>query len=406
MARRLGQLKAGEITRLGPGRYHDGGGLYLVVGKGVARSWIFRFRRDGKLHDYGLGPVHSVGLAAARQRAFECRAALYAGNNPLELRQAKRIERVLAVAKAVTFESAAEQMIAAKVAGWRDPRQESQWRQSLTDYAYPVLGKLPVMAVDTAHVMRVLEPIWQTKPETASRVRGRIESVLDWARSRGFRQGENPARWRGHLENLLAPRRKVRRVVNHPALPYLELGGLMTELRRQQGSPARALEFAILTAARTGEVLGAKWSELDLEARSWTVPAERMKAGKMHRVPLSDAALQVLEAMAAIRVDEYVFPGRNGALGPQALRRVMAILGPADISVHGFRATFRTWAGDETHHAREVCEVALAHKVGDDSENAYQRGVLFEKRRALMADWAAWCAGGAVVVPLPGRFTA
>jgi hypothetical protein len=200
MARRLGRLKASEITRLGPGRHHDGGGLYLVVGKGEARSWIFRFRRDGKLRDYGLGPVHSVGLAAARQRAFECRAALYAGNNPVEIRQTKRIERVLAAAKATLFEPAAEQYIAAQAPGWRDPRHEQQWRQSLTDYAYPVLGKLPVMAIDTALVLRVVEPIWLTKTETATRVRSRIEAVLDWATSRGFRQGENPARWRGHLE--------------------------------------------------------------------------------------------------------------------------------------------------------------------------------------------------------------
>src|SRR5947207_9870083 len=229
MARRLGRLKASEISRLGPGRRHDGGGLYLSVGKGLARSWICRFRRDGKLHDYGLGPVHTVSLSAARQRAFECRAALYAGNNPVEVRQTRRLERVLAAAKAVTFENAAEQYIAAHAAGWRNARQEAQWRQSLTDFAFPFLGKLPVPAIDTALVLRVLEPIWQTKTETASRVRGRIEAILDWAAARGLRQGENPARWRGHLENLLPKRSKVRRVEHHAALPFAGIGPLMAK---------------------------------------------------------------------------------------------------------------------------------------------------------------------------------
>jgi integrase len=374
-----------------------------VVGKGAARSWIFRFRRDGKLHDFGLGPVHSVGLAAARQRAFECRAALYAGNNPVEMRQAKRLERVLAAAKAMTFENAAEQYIAAHATSWRDRRQEQQWRQSLTDYAFPIIGALPVLAVDTALVMRVLEPIWQTKAETASRVRGRIEAVLDWAGARGFRQGENPARWRGHLENLLPPRRKVRQVVSHPALPYPEISALIAELRLQQGLLAAALEFAILTAARTGEVLGAQWGELDLAARVWTVPAERMKGGKVHRVPLSDAAMRVIEAMQAIHVDDYVFPGRDGALGPQALRRVLASLGRDDISVHGFRSTFRDWSAEATAYPREVAEMALAHTISSQVEAAYRRGDLFEKRAAMMQDWAAWCAGGAVVLPFPAR---
>jgi len=403
VARRLGRLKAGEITRLGPGRHHDGGGLYLVVGQGAARSWVFRFRRDGKLHDYGLGPAHTIGLAAARQKAFDCRVALYAGSNPVEQRQAKRIERVLAAAKAMTFEDAAEQYITAHAAGWRDPKQERQWRQSLADYAFPVLGKLPVMAIDTALVMRAVEPIWVTKTETAGRVRSRIENILDWATSRGFRQGDNPARWRGHLENLLPAPRKVHKVEHHAALPYAEIGGLITDLRRQEGVPARALEFLILTAGRTGEVLGAKWSEIDLAERTWTIPAGRHKAGKTtgkeHRVPLSDAAIAVLDAMAALRVDEHVFPGRNGALGPQAMRRVLDGLN-AEISVHGFRSTFRDWAGETTAHPRDVIEQALAHTLKDRSEAAYRRGDLFDKRRALMRDWDIRCAGGAVVVPI------
>jgi len=405
VARRLGRLKAGEITRLGPGRHHDGGGLYLVVGQGAARSWVFRFRRDGKLHDYGLGPAHTIGLAAARQKAFDCRVALYAGSNPVEQRQAKRIERVLAAAKAMTFEDAAEQYITAHAAGWRDPKQERQWRQSLADYAFPVLGKLPVMAIDTALVMRAVEPIWVTKTETAGRVRSRIENILDWATSRGFRQGDNPARWRGHLENLLPAPRKVHKVEHHAALPYAEIGGLITDLRRQEAVPARALEFLILTAGRTGEVLGAQWDEIDRAERVWTVPAQRMKAGREHLVPLSDAAIAVLDAMAAIRVDEHVFPGRNGTLGPQAMRRVLEGL-RAEISVHGFRSTFSDWAAEATGHSSEVREMALAHTIKNQSEAAYRRGDLFDKRRALMRDWAQRCAGGAVVVPLPVRMEA
>jgi integrase len=399
MARRLGRLKASEITRLGPGRHHDGGGLYLVVGKGEARSWVFRFRRDGKLHDYGLGPVHSVGIATARQRAFECRAALYAGNNPVEMRQAKRLERVLAAAKAMTFEHAAEQYIAAHAAGWRGPRQQQQWRQSLIDYAYPILGKLPVMAIEVPLVLRVLEPIWQTKTETASRLRARIEAVLDWATSRGLRQGENPARWKGHLENLLAKRSKVQRVEHHAALSFAEIGTLMASLRRQEGTAARALEFAILTAGRTGEVLGARWDEIDRAERVWTIAGERMKGGKEHRVPLSDAALQVIDAMTGLRVNEYVFPGRNGSLGHNAMLRVLAALG-REVSVHGFRSTFRDWAGETTAHPRDVIEQALAHTLKDRSEAAYRRGDLFDKRRALMRDWAQRCDGGAVIVPM------
>jgi integrase len=395
MARRLGRLKAGEITRLGPGRYHDGGGLYLTVGKGEARSWIFRFRRDGKLHDYGLGPVHSVSLSAARQRAFECRAALYAGNNPVEMRQTKRLERVLAAAKTVSFEKAAEQYIAAQAAGWHGRRQEAQWRQSLTDFAFPALGNLPVMAIDTALVLRALEPIWQTKTETASRVRGRIEAVLDWAAARGFRQGENPARWRGHLENLLPKPSKVRRVEHHPALPYAEIGAFMIELRAQDGIAARALEFAILTAARTEDVLGAKWSEISMAERMWVVPPPRTKTGKTtgkeHRVPLSDTAMAIVEAMARRRVDEHVFPGRKGALGHMALLRVLAAL-RTGVKVHGFRSTFRDWAAETTVYPRELAEMALGHAISNQAEAASRRGVMLEKRRPMMQDWARHCA--------------
>jgi integrase len=393
MARRLGRLKAAQIGQLGPGRYHDGGGLYLVVGAGLARSWIFRFRREGKAHDYGLGPVHAVNLAAARQRAFECRAALYAGTNPVETRRAKRLRRVLAAAKAVTFATAADRFIAAHETGW-NVRQAPQWRASLRDYAFPILGTLPVMAIDTGLVMQVLEPIWKTRPETASRVRGRIESILDWATTREYRQGENPARWRGHLENLLPKRSKIAPVEHHAALPYGEIGIFMTALRQQEGVAARALEFLILTATRSGEVLGARWGEINIADRAWTIPASRMKAGKEHRVPLSDAAIAIVEAVAELRQGEFVFPGdsRAGGVGDKALRRALAAV-RAKLSVHGFRSTFRSWAAERTDYPREAAEMALAHNVGSAVEQAYQRGDMIEKRRGLMQAWAQHCAG-------------
>jgi integrase len=393
-------LTASQIAKLAPGRHHDGGGLYLVVGKSSGRSWIFRFRRDGKLRDHGLGPLHSVTLAAARQRAFECRAALYAGSNPIEKRQAARLERVIAAAKRVTFEAAAEHCIAAKAAGWRGRKHEQAWRQSLSDYAYPVLGKLPVAAIDTELVMRVLTPIWQSNTETASRLRNRIEIVLDWATTKTFRTGDNPARWRGHLENLLAAPKTLKQRKPRVALPFAEVAGFMTSLRQQQSIPARALEFAILTATRSDEVRLARWCELDLAERAWLIPGERMKAGKEHRVALSDAALELLAALP--RCGDYVFPGRDRArpFGPAEMRRAVEKAGAA-VDVHGFRSTFRDWASEMTTHPREVAEIALAHKVGNDVELAYRRGDLFEKRRALMADWATWCAGGAVVLPFP-----
>jgi integrase len=403
MDRRLYRLKAAQIPRLPPGFYHDGGGLYLIVGKGTARSWIFRFRRDGKLRDHGLGPALSVSLQLARQKAAECRIALQIGNNPVEIRQTKRLERVAAAAKRVTFEQVAERCVAALAPAWRDPKQERQWRQSLAAYVLPTLGKMPVQAVDTALVLQVLEPIWLTKTETATRVRGRIEQIIDYARTRKWYVGENPARWKGHLATTLAKPGKVRKRKPRVALPFAELPAFMTALRQQEAIPARALDFAILTALRTDEVREARKVEIDRAARCWTIPAERMKGDAEHRVPLSDAAMAIVEAMFALDAGEYLFPGRDGGrrpFGPAEMRRVVAKLGAA-VDVHGFRAAFRTWAADETHHAREVCEVALAHKVGDDTENAYQRGDLFEKRRALMEDWARYCAGGGEVVPFP-----
>jgi integrase len=300
----------------------------------------------------------------------------------------------------MTFRQVADRYIAAHEAGWNNDKHRYQWRQTL-DIACEQIGKTPVASIDTGAVMRVLEPLWQQKTETASRLRGRIESVLDYAAARGWRTGDNPARWRGHLAKLLPAPRKIAKPEHHAALPWAEIGAFMVDLRDEDNVAARALEFAILTAARNGEALGATWAEIDIQARVWTVPASRMKAGKEHRVPLSDAALRVLEAMAPLRDDQaggWVFPGlRRGkplaGISPMALLRRMQ---RDDLTVHGFRSTFRDWAAEATNHPREIAEKALAHTVRDETERAYQRGDLLEKRRRLMEDWARFCARPAV----------
>jgi integrase len=394
MARRTLGLTVAKIGSLPTGYHADGGGLYLQVAPGGGRSWIFRYQVAGKRRDMGLGSISIVGLAEARKVAHECRRLLFEGIDPLERKRAGRSAAALETAKAITFRQCAEGYIAAHKAGWRDHKSQQQWEQSLAAYVYPRFGALPVQTVDVALVMKALEPLWTEKPETASRVRGRIESVLDWATARGYRTGENPARWRGHLENLLPKRSKVARVEHHPALPYPEIAAFMAELRQQEGVAARALEFAILTAARSGEVLGARWSEFDIANRIWIVPGDWMKAGKEHRVPLSEAAMVVVEQMAAVRLNDYVFPGlRKGQPASTntmfyALRR----MGRGDLTAHGFRSSFRDWCAECTAFPAEVAEMALAHVVGDKVEAAYRRGDLFEKRRQLADAWARFCA--------------
>jgi integrase len=311
----------------------------------------------------------------------------------------------IAAAKAVTFDECATAYIASHRAGWRNAKHAAQWTSTLETYASPVFGKVPVQAVDVALVMRVLEPLWSVKPETASRVRGRIESILDWAKVRGHRDGENPARWRGHLDHLLPARSKVRKIKHHAALPYGDVPVFMVALRGREAVAARALEFAILTAARTGEVLGTKWSEIDLTAAVWTVPALRMKAGAEHRVPLSAPALAVLRAMEKLRDGDFVFPGdRHATLSNMSMLMLLRRMGHADLTAHGFRSTFRDWAAECTSFANEVAEMALAHAIDDKTEAAYRRGALFERRRRLMQAWADFCTGvherGNVVVLL------
>jgi integrase len=395
MPKKAAGLTARQVQTLkAPGMYSDGGGLYLQVGQAGARSWIFRYMLAGRRRDMGLGSAELFTLAEAREKALRARRLAAEGIDPIEARRAERANAGLDVARTRTFKACGEAYIAAHEAGWRNPKHRYQWAATLNSYVYPVFGALPVQAVDVGLVMKTLEPIWTEKPETAGRVRGRIEAVIDWATARGYRTGENPARWRGHLENLLPAGSKVRRVVHYAALPYNEIDAFMVALRRRQDAvAARALEFAILTAARTGEVLGARWGEINLAERLWTVPAERMKAGREHRVPLSDAALVIVEKLAAIRQGEFLFPGVKAGrpISNMAMLMLLRRMGRGDLTAHGFRSTFRDWCAERTAFPSEVAEMALAHTVSDRVEAAYRRGDLFEKRRQIMDAWARFC---------------
>jgi integrase len=375
--------------------YADGGGLYLRVTQDGTKNWVFRFMLNGRPRWMGVGPLHTIGLAEARNRAAGFRLQRHDGVDPIEKRRAERLEARLEAAKAMTFKQCAARYIASHRAGWRNPKHAAQWEATLATYAEPVIGELSVQAIDTALILKALEQIWTTKPETAGRVRGRIESILDWAKARGYRAGENPARWRGHLDKLLPARSKVRRVEHHAALRYAKLPGFLADLREQEGIAARALEFAILTAARTGEVIGARWPEMDLLSKTWTVPPERMKAGKEHRVPLSGRALAMLEEMQPYRQagDAFVFPGgKNGRpLSNMAFLMLLRRMGRLDVTAHGFRSTFRDWAAERTNFTAEVVEMALAHTVSNQTVAAYARSDLFDRRRRLMAAWATFC---------------
>jgi integrase len=417
MPKRTGMLllKAIALRSLPPGRHADGGGLYLAVSKnGAGRSWMFRTRRDGKLREMGLGSWHSVTLEKARRKAAALRDAFLDGRDPIAEKKAARQAERIAEAKATTFEQAAQAYIRAHRAGWKSPKSQVSWEHTLSAFAYPVIGKLPVAAIDTDLVMKVLgqeiadgadgkpASLWNARPETPSRLRGRLESILDYARVIGQRQGENPARWRGHLDHLLPARQAVAKPVHHPALPYRDLPAFLAELRERDGIAARALEFAILTAARTGEVIGARWAEIDLDARLWTIPGSRMKAGREHRVPLSGAALAILQSLSEMRTGDRVFPVSNMAMA-MLLRR----MGRGELTVHGFRSSFSDWCAEQTSFPSEVREMALAHAVGDKVEAAYRRGDLFEKRRQLAEAWAHYCEGEepaeSKVVRLAGR---
>jgi integrase len=408
MTRTTGRLTALKVSRVAgkPGLYADGGGLYLQITNGGA-SWVYRYMLKGKAREMGLGPLALYGLAEARAKALDARRLRHQGIDPIDARRVTNAQDRLSEARAITFRQCADTYIKAHRAGWRNPKHAAQWTTTLATYAEPIIGTLPVQAIDTALVMTVLEqplqakegiePLWTARPETASRLRGRIESILDWAKVRGYRDRENPARWRGHLDKLLPARGKVRRVKHHAALPHGELSTFMAALRAQEGIAARTLEFAILTAARTGEVIGCPWGELDLREKVWIIPAARMKAGKEHRVPLSERAIEILEELAKVsdtKTTAYVFPGnkRDRPLSNMALLMLLRRMGRGDLTAHGFRSTFRDWAAELTNFPSEVAEMALAHTVSSKVEQAYRRGDLFERRRRLMAAWATFCA--------------
>lgn len=405
MAREIERLSAVTIKNAGKGMHPDGGGLYLRVNAKGARSWVFRYMLSGQAREMGLGPFPTFGLGDARQRANKVRQLVHDGVDAKEAigYRAKRRAAQLDAAKAMTFEDCARRYIEAHKAGWRSPKSLKAWEGTLDADVYPVFGKVSVQAIDTALVVKAIEPIWSKKPETAGRVRGRIEAILDYAAVRGWRQGENPARWRGHLEKVLPNKTKVRAVEHHPALPFAEIPAFLELLRQEGGMAAQALEFAILTAARTGEVIGARWPEIDRQAKLWTIPGERMKGGREHRVPLSDAALAILARLYQDREGEFVFAGgRAGrSLSNMAMLVLLRRMKRADLTVHGFRSTFRDWAAERTTFQNEVIEMALAHAVSDKVEAAYRRGDLFEKRERLMKAWAGYCnttpAAGAVV---------
>ena len=368
-------------------------GLYLCV-EGGGRSWILRYMLEGRRRDMGLGSYFDLTLAEARERARDRRKLLLDGIDPIDAHREQRDIRRADQAKQFTFQQCVDGYMDAHGDGWKNQKHRAQWRSTLETYACPIIGNMNVAAVNTALVLKILEPIWKEKTATASRLRGRIENVLSWAAVRKYRSGDNPARWKGHLDQLLVKPSKIATVEHLAALPYQEIGAFMQELRKQEGIGAAALEFAILTAARSGEVRGATWNEIDLEARTWTILGSRMKAGKDHLVPLSGAAVAVIERMKECRLGDHVFPGmKEGApLSEMTMVEVLRRMGRHDLTVHGFRSTFRDWAAESTAYPSEMAEMALAHSIGNKVEAAYRRGNLLDKRRRMMADWAKHCA--------------
>lgn len=406
-----GRLAPVAIKTLGDGWHSDGGNLYLFV-RGDSRAWVFRFvAPDGKRRNMGLGSQYSVTLAEARKQAALLREQVKhptTPNDPLLARQEFKLAQKLASRKRMTFKACAVAYIEAHRAEWKNSKHAQQWENTLTTYAYPVFGDLPVSAVDAALILKVLMPIWESKTSTAARLRGRIEQVLDWATFGKFRHGENPARWKGHLDNSLAKPSKVSKVKHFAALPYAEIGPFMAELRKREGLGARGLEFAILTAARSGEVRGATWDEIDLTNRLWVIPAERMKMQKEHRVPLADAAVELLQTLPHVAGEALVFPSSKAGrpLSDMTLAAVLKRMDRGDLTAHGFRSTFRDWAAESTNYPSDMAEMALAHAIGDKVEAAYRRGDMLKKRFRMMNEWAKFCATipkrSGVVVPIQG----
>ncbi|MBO0334944.1 integrase arm-type DNA-binding domain-containing protein [Sneathiella sp. CAU 1612] len=395
MARQLHRLNALSVkAETRKGMYADGGGLYLQVSSFDTKSWIYRFTRNRRTRDMGLGGFPDVSLSEAREEAQNCRKLVRKGLDPIEIRKSERQALQAETVKTMTFKQCADKYVAAHSKGWKNVKHARQWTSTLETYVYPVIGNLSVKDVDIGLVLKILEPIWSEKSETASRVRGRIESVLDWATARKYREGENPARWKGNLDKILPARSKVQQVKHHAALPYDEMGDFMAALRKQEGIAAMGLELLILTAARTGEIIKARWSEFDLDAAIWTIPAERMKAGKEHRVPLSAPALDVLARLREVSQNEFILPGQRpkSGLSNMAFLQLLKRMNRNDLTAHGFRSTFKDWATERTNYPNEVSEMALAHSVGNKVEAAYRRGDLYEKRVRIMRDWGRFCA--------------
>lgn len=392
---KLSDLKARKITT--PGYLSDGGGLYLQVSPSLSKSWVFRYQLNGRNREMGLGSFKTFGLRDARDRATSCRKLLADGIDPIDHRHASKQDKQLAAARVMTFGQCCEKYIEAHRTGWKNVKHAGQWDATLRTYC-TLLWPLDVAAIDTALVMKCLEPIWKAKTETASRLRGRIESVLAWATVRKFRTGDNPAAWRNHLDQLLPKRSKVQRVEHRAALPYADIPAFMKKLRLRQGLSARALELQILTSTRPGEAAGAQWEEFDIPAAMWIIPADRMKAGKEHRVPLAPTAVTLLQSLIPatpegkqLQAVGHVFPGvKDRPLTTAAAMNLLKELHP-DITAHGFRSTFRDWAAETTQHPREVIEAAMAHRLKDKSEAAYQRGDLLTRRAKLMNDWDRYC---------------
>jgi len=398
------ELSALEVSRLNKPGFNAVGvvpGLGLQI-RGQARTWILRVKIGNKIRDIGLGGYPGVTLAMAREAARQLRSKIAAGIDPIQERKVRNDELRAAQRKRLLFVDAFRRFLEDKRTEWGNAKHRQQWENTLQTYAVPVLGNLAVEDIEFAHILEVLKPIWHKKPETAKRTRGRIEKVLDWAKVHGHRDGENPARWQGNLENALPSISKIRVVKHHPALPYPEIADFIKRLQARKGTAAIALEFAILTAARSGEVRGATWQEFDLKKREWIIPAERMKARKEHRIPLSDRAIEILTEIPKSQGDEIVFKAaRGGVLSDMTLGAVLKRM-EVPVTTHGFRSTFRDWAGETTAFPREVIEHALAHRQKDKAEAAYARGTLMEKRRKLMAAWAEYCehaidAPGAVI---------
>ncbi|MDO9164259.1 MAG: integrase arm-type DNA-binding domain-containing protein [Methylococcaceae bacterium] len=385
---RVKQLTVKQIENIKTaGYYADGKGLYLQVSKTISKSWLFIYWRDKKKTEVGLGSLFDVSLSEAREKALELNKQVSNGINPLKEKTRKKRELALAEAKDMTFQECADAYIEINRHGWSNPKHAQQWTNTLSQYAYPLLGQLSIADIDTALVTKCLEPIWITKNETASRLRGRIEQVLSWATVKQYRSGDNPARWRGHLDKILPKPSKVQTTKHHPALPYEEIADFISLLRQQEGVAARCLEFTILTAARTNESIGATWDEINLDSKVWTIPAMRMKAGKEHRVALSDKSIDLLKQMKACQLSEYVFTSGKKNLSNMAMLALLKRMNRKDITAHGFRSSFRDWAAESTSYPNELLEKCLAHTIKNESEAAYRRGDLLEKRFRVMNDW-------------------